>query len=317
MIKIDLVLTVAILIVSCSLLCPTLLYCKADLDGASLALTDSSRFVEVDDSRVVLPVIMYHSVNVANIGSYVISPEELEKDFANVKRLGYTPILASEAVTYTRGRTESFPKKPILITFDDGFYNNYTFVLPLLKKYGFKAVIAVVGSFTDNERGQRQSNYYSNLNRKQICELYESGLVEIANHTYDLHGFKNGRKGVSRRQNEDFAEYSRALTADLCKTQTLIFECTGKKATVFAYPYGIYDEKTVEVLENCGFEIALTCNERVNVLYYGCNLMEIGRFNRFGREKSDVFFEKIEKSRNAAAASIRTDNSNLKKKKNS
>lgn len=81
----------------------------------------------------------------------------------------------------------------------------------------------MVGSFADKEKGQRQSDYYSNLNREQIKLLSESGFVEIADHTYDLHGFKNGRKGVCRKKGESFSAYRELLLKDLAKTESCSF----------------------------------------------------------------------------------------------
>ncbi len=247
-----------------------------------------------EGGKVALPAIMYHSVNSGGVGNYVVHPNELEKDFRNILRLGYTPIFAREVADFIDGKGE-IPEKPVLITFDDGFYNNYTYVLPLLKKYGFKATIAVVGSFTERERGQRQSNYYSNLNKEQIGELYKSGLVEIANHTYDLHSVKNGRKGATRKRGEDFGTYEGVFVRDYEKNQAIIEAVTGEKPRTFVYPYGAYSESTVKILKERGCGIALTCNERVSVISRGCESMTVGRFNRSGKVDSDGFFAKIER----------------------
>lgn len=273
---------------------------SSDFCGGKVFLSEES----VSAEGKPLPAIMYHSVNKANIGDYVVHPSELERDFRNVKKLGFTPIFAREAADFV-GKGFPLPEKPILITFDDGFYNNLSFVLPLLKKYGYKAVIAVVGSFTDKEKGQRQSDYYSNLNREQIKLLSESGFVEIADHTYDLHGFKNGRKGVCRKKGESFSAYRELLLKDLAKNGELLLSACGKAPTTFVYPYGAYSADTPEILAEAGFGIALTCNETVSVLKKGCNPYLVGRFNRSGKADSDAFFAKL--SREIEKARRRTD----------
>lgn len=90
-----------------------------------------------------------------------------------------------------------------MITFDDGYETGLYYVLPLLKKYGMKAVINVVGSYTDeysriNEEGKHLS--YAYLTWNEIKTLSDSGYVEIGNHTYDMHSNNGDRNGCTRKK---------------------------------------------------------------------------------------------------------------------
>ena len=82
--------------------------------------------VMAEDPGVRVPVIMYHAVmdDASRLGKYVISPEELESDFKWLSENGYTAVLSEDLINYTENGA-ALPEKPILLTFDDGYYNNY------------------------------------------------------------------------------------------------------------------------------------------------------------------------------------------------
>ena len=82
------------------------------------------------------------------MGDYVLSPIELEKDIVYLKNNGYEAVFVSQLIDYVENGTE-LPEKPVIISFDDGDYNNLTYVLPLLKKYSFKATISIVGKYSE------------------------------------------------------------------------------------------------------------------------------------------------------------------------
>ena len=89
--------------------------------GAAGAITITALAAQ---EGVEVPVIMYHSVlkDEAQHGAYVISPAEFEKDLLWLKENGYTTVSTGELIAYTQGGT--LPEKPVLITFDDGYYNS-------------------------------------------------------------------------------------------------------------------------------------------------------------------------------------------------
>ena len=67
------------------------------------------------------------------------------------------------------------PEKPVIITFDDGYADNYENAYPILKKYGFKATIFLIYDFTNT--------YPNYLTWDQIAEMKESGLIRFESHT--------------------------------------------------------------------------------------------------------------------------------------
>ena len=168
--------------------------------SSALAGIQSSRPASAQEETVELPVIMYHSLlrNPAAQGDYVISPDELEQDMCALQKQGFTPVHMEEVFRWQDGEGE-LPEKPVVLSFDDGNYNNYVYALPLAEKYQMKIIIAPIGKCVDTftETGEENANY-SYLTWGRIREMMDCGLVEFQNHTYDLHESKNGRLGAGR-----------------------------------------------------------------------------------------------------------------------
>ena len=101
------------------------------------------------EEGVEIPIVMYHSLlkDEARHGKYVISPAEFENDLQYLKKHGYTTILMSDLIAYTQGK--ELPGKPVLLTFDDGYYNNYLYAFELAKQYQCKFVISPIGYYAD------------------------------------------------------------------------------------------------------------------------------------------------------------------------
>lgn len=119
------------------------------------------------------------------------------------------------------------PEKPILITFDDGYYSNYKYIYTILKKYNAKVAIFVV---TDKIGKEIDGIKYLSWN--ECKEMQDSGTIEIFSHS-KKHIFYDK---VSVREIRD----------DVIESYRIIEEKLGeKKLKVFAYPYGAYTDETV------------------------------------------------------------------------
>lgn len=100
------------------------------------------------ENYIKVPIIMYHSILKSRSGDYIIHPSEFESDLKCIKDNGYETITMTDLIEYVYNDKE-LPEKPIIITFDDGYYDNLGYAVPLLKEYNMKAVISIVGSYTD------------------------------------------------------------------------------------------------------------------------------------------------------------------------
>lgn len=233
-------------------------------------------------SGVPVPIIMYHSVlkDKSLAGDYTVTPETVEQDFAYLKACGYTTLFVSElADAVLAGK--ALPEKPVILSFDDGYLNNLTYVLPLLEKYDMKAIVSVVGSYCECYSREPDPNpAYAYLCWSDIDALTQSGRVEIGNHTYNMHR-KDTRKGIKKKFGESDADYYVALINDIGKAQSLLEEYCGIVPTTFTYPFGYVSRDAGPILREMGFTAVLTCNERVNVITGDPDVLQaLGRFNR-------------------------------------
>ncbi len=232
---------------------------------------------------VFLPIIMYHGIHRTNAetGAYIISVDTLENDFRYLKENGYTTVLMGDLVDYINEGIE-LPKKPVMITFDDGERNNMVYAVPLLQKYGMKAIFSVVGTFTENAS---ETNYrdddYSYLTWEDIAELKELSCIEVANHSYGMHAW-GGRLGSMRKMFESEEDYKKSLWDDVTKLQNALAERCGVLPVTFAYPYGLTSPGSEDVLKEMGFCATLVCRESPN--YIARDPDELYRLNRYNRD---------------------------------
>ncbi|MCL2696274.1 MAG: polysaccharide deacetylase family protein, partial [Clostridiales bacterium] len=191
------------------LLCLTLI-----LSGTALWRAAARPAVPVffeDDEGIALPIIMYHSILNHRNGKYTLSPSVLEADLAWLDEQGFETVTVEDLIYYVY-YDGTLPEKPVMLTFDDGHYNNLTYAVPLLEQYGMRAVLAVVGSFTDAEEGQPQRNpNFSYFNWGEIDLLSTSDTIEVQNHSYDMH---SGR-GAVRGKGESEERLAARLTEDI------------------------------------------------------------------------------------------------------
>lgn len=261
----------------------------------SLALAAAAVAAAMPDDEPRLPVIMYHSVlkDSARTGKYIITPSSLEADLKYLSEHGYQSVSARRVVDYVE-KGEPLPPKPYLLTFDDGCYNNLTYVLPLLEKYDAYAVISIVGSYSEgySETGEA-SAAYGYLRWEDISALAATGRVEIGNHSYDMHSVGSSRIGAKIANWENEEDYCGKFAADCEETDKLLRENCGISPFIYTYPFGAYCDKSQEYLAEKGYKMILTCNEHINILKRDSDcLMLLGRFNRPGRASTESFFAK-------------------------
>lgn len=242
----------------------------------SFAFANSDEYIKV-------PIIMYHSIlkDPARSNKYTITPAVLEEDLKYIKANGYETITISDLTSYVYD-DKPLPPKPIILTFDDGHYNNYGYLYPLLEKYDMKAVISIVGSYTDKFSETNEANLnYSYLRWKDINELISSGRVEFQNHTYNLHDNTHGRIGAKKKNGESDDEYKKILEEDINKLQNEFKENTGYVPTCFTYPFGGISNSSLDIIKELGFKASLSCEEGINKITKNPNsLYLLKRYNR-------------------------------------
>ncbi len=121
-----------------------------------------------------VPVLNYHQVEDKDGNPLTLHPEQFAAQMDYLAAEGYTTITIDEMLDAAE-HGAPLPEKPVVITFDDGYDDNYTNAYPILKEHGFKATIFLIYDFTDTYPGY--------LTWAQIEEMKESGLIRFESHT--------------------------------------------------------------------------------------------------------------------------------------
>lgn len=257
--------------------------------GISIAIANSEEYIKV-------PIIMYHSIlkDPSRSNKYTVTPSVLEEDLKYIKDNGYTTVTISDLISYVYDDTP-LPEKPIVLTFDDGHYNNYGYLFPLLEKYDMKAVISIVGSYTDKFTETDEANLnYSYLRWKDIKELMDTGRIEFQNHTYSLHSNTGKRIGTKKIKGETDEHYKSILKDDILKLQQEFEENTNYFPQCFTYPFGGISNASLDIIKELGFKASLSCEQGINKLTKNPNsLYLLKRYNRPSYISTYNFFQKI------------------------
>ena len=169
-----------------------------------------------------VPVFMYHAVSndTWGIDELFVMPERMEEQLKYLTENGYDPIFFEDLY-----HIEDYDK-PVILTFDDGYEDNYTELFPLLKKYNVKATIFIITGFTN------QPNY---MTQDQIKEMADSGLVSIQSHTFSHPDLDE----LSLEQQEK----------ELADSKLHVTRITRREPYVLCYPTGKYNTDTLTALE--------------------------------------------------------------------
>lgn len=285
------------LVIICSLLCTSLFlqinscigekaFPSISVGGIGIAAANPKIALSDKRSSIQIPIIMYHGITKSGgeESEYFISQSRFENDLKWYKDHGYTSVLPSQLIAYVENGSR-LPEKPVLLTFDDGYANNYLYAFPLLEKYQMKAVISLIGVDSDIASDDIYRVPEScNLSWGEVAVMAKSGLVEFGNHTYDLHRIEGGRKGADRKSGESLENYQKLLSEDLALNQAKIEAFTGASPLMFAWPYGAYpqDQSGDKVLADAGIKMSVNSYQRTSTVIRGDrnSLYGLGRYLR-------------------------------------
>lgn len=221
-----------------------------------------------------------------------ISKKNLIRHFNWLKQNGYHVISWQDVLASQTGK-KTLPDKAVLLTFDDGYESFYRIVYPLLKEYQYPAVLAIVTSIVDTPANQMVTFGDTQISRgafvtwPQIKEMSDSGLVEIASHTHQLHRAIKANPGGSlfpavfsaeyrNGQYETRATYAKRLRNDFQTSAQLIKQHTGKMPDVLVWPYGQFNDQAWHIATELGYKHHFTLLDEL--LNPKPNLDEVGRF---------------------------------------
>ena len=120
------------------------------------------------------------------------------------------------------------------------------------------------------------------FNWTELKEMVDSGVVEVGNHTFDMHKFDeedDERDSVLKREDETISLYKRRFKSDIKKLSRQIEKKCGVNEKVFCYPYGMYNKRSEKILEDMGYRITLTTEEGINYIEEDSSLKKLKRIN--------------------------------------
>ncbi|MGC8653085.1 MAG: polysaccharide deacetylase family protein [Candidatus Kryptoniota bacterium] len=189
-----------------------------------------------------IPVLMYHRVvkdksEAGKHGIYVTT-DQFEMQMIYLKERGYRTITFNELDLYGCCKEK---ERNVILTFDDGYEDNYTNMFPILKKYGFKAVIFVLGGLSTNiwDAGRRGEPELNLLNDWQISQMAEYGIQ------FGSHGLSHRRLTVLNDSE---------LYDEIAVSKQVIEKRVGRYINTFCYPYGDVDERVKKFVRDAGYE---------------------------------------------------------------
>jgi peptidoglycan/xylan/chitin deacetylase (PgdA/CDA1 family) len=227
-------------------------------------------------------VLMYHSI-CEHIGNekhnkWRIKPKDFEKQMKWFYKNNWKSFTISELV-----KLDEIPEKSFVITFDDGYEDNYLNAFPILQKYNFKATIYLVPNQETNHWEEKNTSVLSKLlNEKQILEMQNSGLIEFGSHTLS-------HVNLSKID-------SVQLEKELIESKKEIEKITNKECEAFAYPYGKFDDKIVKAVKNAGYKNATVVKR--GLFEKNNDVFTIKRVGILGTESFVDFLLKVSRVRN-------------------
>jgi peptidoglycan/xylan/chitin deacetylase (PgdA/CDA1 family) len=214
-----------------------------------------------------IPVLMYHSINYEKGNTARVTKENFKKQMNYLKDNNYVTLSLDEAYNYFTGDIP-VPEKSLVLTFDDGYLDNYVDAFPILKEFGFKATIFVITDPVDKNP--------SYMNLEQLKEMLAHG-IDIQSHT-------------TRHENLKDLSYEKQVKT-LKESKAFLEKSLNKKVDYFAYPYGLHSKETLIAITEAGYTMAFTTDGRWSDK--GDGILTLDRVFISGAATLDVFIDRI------------------------
>lgn len=233
-----------------------------------------------------------------------ITVDNLISHLSWIKTHNYHPVSIQDIVNARNG-IKPLPENAVLLTFDDGYVSFYNRIYPALKNFGYPAVYGLVTSWMETPQGQMV--HYGNqlkprdefITWEQAREMSDSGLIEIASHTDDLHHgiISNPQNNsqpaattrtydLSTQSYESDRAFSTRIDADLEKSGDILYKHLGKRPRALIWPYGSFSHEVIGIARDNGFSVTMGLQEGLNNPY---DLIAIKRYLMEGNKSLDNF----------------------------
>jgi len=194
-----------------------------------------------------VPVLMYHSIGFEKGNELRVPVERFTEQMKFLKDNGYTTLSLDELYDFFNNN-KPIPSKSVVITFDDGYADNYTNAYPVLKELGLKATMFVITSTIDKNSGY--------LNSSQLKEM-QNNKISIESHTVN-------------HVELDKIPYAKQLDT-LKKSKDMIENILDNKVYYICYPVGKWNNDTLKAAKQAGYKMGFTTknslSNKANGLY--------------------------------------------------
>ncbi len=181
-----------------------------------------------------IPVIMYHSIDYEEGNELRVPKEKFREQMKYLKDSGYTTLTMDEVYGFMKNN-KPVPEKSIVLTFDDGYKDNYENAYPILKEFGFKGTVFIITNCIDTDKGF--------LTSKELKEMDKGGM-DIESHTLN-------------HDKLDELSYNKQVET-LKGSKEVLEKLLNKKVKYIGYPYGKYNKDTMKAAEDAGYNVAFT-----------------------------------------------------------
>ena len=213
-------------------------------------------------------VLNYHQI-ANNPTPLSIHLNDFEAQMKFLVDSGCITITPDELYAGLNGEIE-LPPKPVLITFDDGYLDNYTNAFPILKKYNLRATVFIIPSFTSVNPGY--------MTWEQLKDMEANGIT-IESHT------------LTHPKLEELPDDE--IRSELLNSKSLLEENLGHPVEFLAYPTGTYNLHIAGIAQDAGYKGAFTI--KYGVVDKGSNFFALERVPIFNTAQNTMkdFYERI------------------------
>ena len=275
-------------------------YIPDDFGTYVTADTPSSYFSEVLQATALpdetvsrdVPVLMWHNLAEESSGDMTISLDTFRAQIEALHEAGFKTVSLQQLYDYVHFGTE-LPEKPIVLTFDDGYFSNYEYAFPILQEYDMQATIFAIGVSVGKDTYKDTDHAMTpHFGADEAREMVDSGLISVQSHTFDMHQwppFEAGNAQVRETllpfDGEADADYEAAVEADFAESRELLESITGQPVNALAFPEGAYVTLTQDALRSAGAELTFTTVRAVNTVVKGLP-QSLCAMPRFGMTES-------------------------------
>ena len=192
-------------------------------------------------SRYTVPILVYHNIGNGN-GSFYVSPENFARQMEYIKKHGYEVIALGELIRQINSKN-SIKKNKVVITFDDGYRDNFKYAYPVLERYGFPATIFLITDFMEK---------YFPDSGKEFLNWDEVVIMSRNRISFGAHTKTHLNLG------EPLDE--KAALEEIMDSKKIIQQKTGISVDYFCYPSGAFCERAKKMIIDAGYKGALTTN---------------------------------------------------------